>query len=359
MSFDNYSLIILYVLFGGAMLLFSFITNGLLLKFSFNLGAKNEATQIRWASTQKPASGGISFYILFLVSLVFCAIFSPGEKMLKNWEFMGLFCSITAGFFMGLADDAFNTKPFLKFIVQFLCAIIFIASGIYIKVFPWEWLNMFTTILWVVGLMNSINMLDNMDGITAGVSLIICISVLMSLLFIRDYESIYVAILIGVSAGLLGFLYYNWNPSKIYMGDSGSQFLGVFLAGITIKHLWNASDFYGNVVQAKQILIPALIFIVPISDTATVSINRIMKGKSPFVGGKDHTTHHLSYLGLSDRHVAILMICISIFTMVISVFVINTIADWHIYHTIIFSFIFLIIMVSLYLTTVFGKIKKA
>ena len=355
---ENFSQAILYIIFWGAMLFLSITTNGLLLKFSFNLGAKNESQQVRWASTAKPAFGGVTFYILFLISVVFCSIFFSGEQFLNNWEFLGLFAASTIGFLMGLADDAFNTKPFLKFFIQFLCAGVYILTGSFIKVFPWEWLNILTTFLWVTGIMNSVNMLDNMDGITSGVSLIICASILLILLFLKQFSNIDMAIIIGVSAALLGFLYYNWNPSRMYMGDSGSQFLGAFLAGIAIKYLWNGSDYYGQIIQAKQILIPALIFIVPISDTITVSINRIMKGKSPFVGGRDHTTHHLSYLGLTDRHVAILMISISILTMILSIFIINNIKSWQVFHTVIFSGIFLIILISLYLTTVFGKSKS-
>lgn len=350
-EFENFSLPVLYLVFCAGMLLLSLGINGLLLKFSVTLGTKNEFQQVRWASTTKPASGGISFYIIFLVSIVFCSFFLASDQMMLNSRFLGIFLACTLGFLMGLADDVYNTKPFLKFAVQFICALLLVVTGTIIKVFPWEWLNITVTFLWVVGLMNSINMLDNMDGITASVSTIICAAAATILISNNDFSSIYLVILMGVIAGICGFLYYNWNPSRIYMGDSGSQFLGVFLAAMGIEYFWNAPDYFGQAVQAKQILIPALIFVVPISDTATVSINRILKGKSPFVGGKDHTTHHLSYMGLSDRHVALVMIAISLFTLAISVLVINHIRDWSHWHTVGFSALFLLILSFLYSTT--------
>lgn len=354
----NFSLPVIYLVFCAAMLFLSIGINGLLLKFSLNLGSKNEFQQVRWASTTKPAFGGISFYILFLLTIVFCSIFFGSGQMLLNVQFLGFFVAVSMGFLMGLADDAYNTKPFLKFAVQFICAALLIVTGTYIKVFPWEWLNIFTTVLWVVGMMNSVNMLDNMDGITAGVSAVISAAAAMVLVFTQDYQNMDVAILMGVISALFGFLYYNWNPSRMYMGDSGSQFLGVFLAGMAIKYFWNAPDYFNQAVQAKQILIPALIFVVPISDTTAVSINRLLKGKSPFVGGRDHTTHHLSYLGMSDRHVAILMIAISLFTTAISVFVINNISVWEYWHTYAFGAIFAVILAILYTVTRISKPPK-
>ncbi|MBX7201877.1 MAG: undecaprenyl/decaprenyl-phosphate alpha-N-acetylglucosaminyl 1-phosphate transferase [Bacteroidia bacterium] len=339
------------------MLFLSIGINGLLLKFSVNLGAKNEQSQVRWASTTKPAFGGVSFYIIFLISVVFFTIFFGNDELLLNAKFLGLFIASSLGFLMGLADDAYNTKPLLKFSVQLLCALIFIFSGNMIQAFPWEWMNIAVTILWVTGMMNSVNMLDNMDGITASFSMVACVAVIMMLVITEQFSSLSLVVLVGVLSGIGGFLYYNWNPSRMYMGDSGSQFLGAFLAGVAIQFMWNGTDYYGQIIQAKQILIPALIFIVPISDTTTVFINRLRKGQSPFVGGRDHTTHHLHYMGLSDRHVAIVMVAISLSTMAVCVFVINNIRVWGNQHTFLFSALALAILLALYSTTRFGKPK--
>jgi UDP-GlcNAc:undecaprenyl-phosphate GlcNAc-1-phosphate transferase len=353
----NFSLPIIYLIFFVGMLLMSGAINGLLLKFSTNLGAKNEGDQIRWASTTKPAFGGVSFYIIFLASIVFYAIFFGNSQILLNAKFLGLLVASSLGFMMGLADDAYNTKPFLKFLVQFICAFIFIFTGNVIETFSYEWLNITLTMLWVIGMMNSVNMLDNMDGITSSVSLIICSGAAFILAFNEQYQSIDMVLILGVISGIAGFLYYNWHPSRMYMGDSGSQFLGTFLAGIGITYFWNSPDYYGEAVPAKQVLVVALMFIIPLIDTTTVSINRLLKGKSPFVGGRDHTTHHLSYMGLSDRHVAILLIVISLITMACAVLIINNIETWTHLHTFLFSALFLVIGISLYSTTRISKPK--
>lgn len=354
---SNFSIPVIYLVFFTGMLLLSLTVNGLLLKFSTNLGAKNEMQQVRWASTTKPAFGGVSFFIIFLASIVFYAIFFGNSEILLNIKFLGLLIASSLGFLMGLADDAYNTKPFLKFLVQFLCAIIFIFTGNVISTFQYEWLNIILTFLWVVGMMNSINMLDNMDGITSSISLIICSGATMILIFNANFNSINLILLIGLIASIAGFLYYNWNPSRMYMGDSGSQFLGTFLAGIGITYFWNAPDYFGQVIPEKQILIVALMFIIPLSDTTTVSINRILRGQSPFVGGRDHTTHHLSYMGLSDRHVAMLLIGISACTMFVSVLIINNIETWTLIHTLSFGILFLIVGGLLYSTTKISKPK--
>jgi len=357
-DFDFFSSSLLLIFFVFIMLVVSVIANGLLLKFSLSLGRKNEkTTEVRWSSTSKPAFGGISFYILFLFSVVFHVLFFSNTEIMLNAEFLGFFLVTSLGFAMGLADDAYNTKPFLKFIVQFLCGFILIATGTVIQLFEFPILNYAITMLWVVGMMNSINMLDNMDAITSSTSFIIVTAAIAILLFNGNYPSIDMTIFLGVLAALGGFLYYNWNPSRMYMGDSGSQFLGVFLAFLGVKYFWNAPDYHGDFIPAKQFLIAILVFAIPLSDTATVTINRLLKGKSPFVGGKDHTTHHLSYLGFTDRQVAFIMILISLTTMFISVVIINSIKEWTHLYTIIFGALFLIIFITLYTISRISKPK--
>lgn len=348
---------ILMTLFVAVMILLSVMMNGLLLKFSMSMGAKNEDGQVRWASTSKPAFGGISFYLLFLLSIVFFTLFFSNQEILLNKRFLGFFIAVTLGFIMGLADDAYNTKPFMKFVVQFLSGCAFVFTDNLITIFPWEELNIFVTFFWVVGLMNSLNMLDNMDAITTSVSVVICIGAIMNMAFRGAPAGLDMILLLGVISALLGFLYYNWHPSRMYMGDSGSQFLGVFLAGIAIPNFWNAPNYYGEFDSLRQLIIAVLLFAVPISDTATVSINRLLKGKSPFVGGRDHTTHHLSYAGLTDRHIAIVMIAISLITMFVSVFVMNNIREWTLTYSILGAALFLVIFVSLYSITRISKPK--
>ena len=348
---------IFYLLFFGALVFFTVLINKILLKFSTNLGVRNPENVVRWTTSVKPALGGISFYLMMLLASVgFLAYFPVDES--QRFELFVFLPVCTLGFMMGLADDAYNTKPILKFSVQFACAFLFIYSGNYIKTTPWEFINYFLTILWVVGLMNSINMLDNMDGITSVTSLGIILSMVFLAAINHKTDSFWFAVALGVAASLLGFLYHNWFPAKMYMGDSGSQFLGVFLAWLGVKFLWNGLDYYGEPVQAKQIIWAAILFLGPISDTTTVTINRLLKGKSPFVGGRDHTTHCLVYNGLAQRHVAFIFLGIPIFSGILAGLWINISKPWDILQTVIAALYFLIVLVVLYSTTKTVKAKE-
>jgi UDP-GlcNAc:undecaprenyl-phosphate/decaprenyl-phosphate GlcNAc-1-phosphate transferase len=301
---NNY-LVLIYAGFFICAILLSFLLNGLFLRFARTLGIRNNAEEVvRWSSQQKPSLGGITFFVIFLLANASYAIFFPHPNSVFDLELLGLVSSVTLAFLMGLGDDAYNTKPLLKFIVQLGCGWILVATGNCISLFDNQVVNVVVTLLWVVGIMNSINMLDNMDAITASVSVFIILGALVSLYVGHDFSNVHVIILLGALGSILGFLFYNWHPSKLYMGDTGSQFLGILLAFIGIRYFLNAPDFGGNHIPSKQIIVTLLAFLVPITDTTTVFINRIARKQSPFVGGKDHTTHHLSYLGLSDSQVA-------------------------------------------------------
>jgi UDP-GlcNAc:undecaprenyl-phosphate GlcNAc-1-phosphate transferase len=293
--------------------LFAYILGEILMKFATNLGVRNHSEGVvRWTSTTKPSLGGILFFFSFLLSIVFYLIILSENSRFNNLEFLGMVIACTLGFVMGLADDAYNTKPWLKFFIQTLCGLVAVLCGNSIHIFSIDAVNYMVTIFWFVGMMNSLNMLDNMDAITSSVTTVACISML-ALSYITNtlfsYETI---LIIGVAASILGFLRYNWNPARMYMGDSGSQFIGAFMAYAAIKILWNAEAEINSASGTLFfVLLPVSFFIITISDTATVSINRILKKRSPFIGGKDHTTHHLVYAGLKQRTVAILYMCIS------------------------------------------------
>ncbi|MGQ3013313.1 MAG: MraY family glycosyltransferase [Flavobacteriales bacterium] len=344
------------VFFSGCLLLvltlfFTVLLNKILLKFATNLGVRDkDQIQVRWSPASKPSLGGVAFFVFFLFSLlIYLSLFYSLSFVRIEYLCFVLVCSIA--FLMGLADDAYNTRPWLKFAVQFFCAGIFIISGNYIKTFPWEWLNYTVTIIWVTGLMNSINMLDNMDGITTSVSWGILFTVIGLNVFTTNPSWFYLFMSLGVIGSLSGFFYHNWYPSKMFMGDSGSQFLGVFLAWLGVKFFWNGTDYFGVPVQAKQILMAGMLFIGPIADTTTVTINRIMRGMSPFTGGKDHTTHALVYNGWAQRHVAFFYLFITLLSGTLVFTGIHLNAAWNHWYTAAGSVYILAVMVSLFLTT--------
>jgi len=345
----EYFILKIAILFLGS-LIFSVLINRIFLKFSKNLGIRNiDDKVIRWNTTSKPAFGGISFFIVFLLVLSQYQIFFPSQYIPFDIKLIGIVAATSLGFLVGLADDAFNTNPSLKFIAQSLCAIILIATGCFIDIFDSVWLNYSLTFIWVVGLMNSINMLDNMDGITTTASIFALIGMLTVILFDRNFDSAYFVLVLGLIAALLGFLFFNWHPSKMYMGDTGSQFLGVILAALSINFLWNHHPGEHE-IMSRQFVLPLLAFLIPLSDTTTVTINRLSRGKSPFVGGKDHTTHHLSYLGLSDQSIALIVGGVGIISTVLLLVAIS-INNWTHLFTILFTAYAFLVFLSLFLIT--------
>lgn len=309
----------------------SFLINYLLLKFSFNLGSRNNIAfkQVRWSSHVKPSVGGISFFIVFLISIAIIGMIPKAQNFVMDKQMVGIMAASTLGFLMGLADDAYNTNPLIKFLMQVSCAVILLVCGIKTNISNIEAINVLFTITWVVGLMNSINMLDNMDAITGSISsLIIAGLITVALVSGNVSGNLYLYLLVGVLGSIIGFLYFNWSPSRIYMGDTGSQFLGVFLASTSILYFWQFNDGNQGVFQIKPFVIPALFFIVPLIDTTTVTIRRLMKKQSPFVGGKDHITHHLAYLGLKDRQVAYVLIGTSLLSFPIAILLMTGIIPW-------------------------------
>jgi UDP-GlcNAc:undecaprenyl-phosphate/decaprenyl-phosphate GlcNAc-1-phosphate transferase len=311
---------------------FSFLINWLLLKFSFHLGVENskEVQQVRWASHVTPAIGGISFFIVFLISISVIGTLPRQSSGLLDNHLIGIIASSCLGFILGLADDAYNTNPLAKFIAQLSCAFILIISDIYIKVSGNPAIDFMITSIWVIGLMNSINMLDNMDAVTTTISMCIIFGLILVIAINGILPNIfYLLILTGVLGSLSGFLYFNWNPARIYMGDTGSQFLGVFLAATSILFFWNIrEEGTGQFIQLKQFVVPMLFFIVPLIDTMTVTARRLLRRQSPFIGGRDHITHHLAYLGISDKAVAIILIFVSLLSFPLVLVLLLGIIQW-------------------------------
>jgi UDP-GlcNAc:undecaprenyl-phosphate GlcNAc-1-phosphate transferase len=284
------------------------------------LGIRNHQDFIiRWNHEAKPSLGGIGFFIGFLFTVILYSIAFGESSVFRNVQFLGLFCAASLAFFMGLADDAYNTRPVMKLLVQILCGLIIALTGTTIQFFDNHFINVLITVVWVVGVMNSINMLDNMDGISSVVSSSIFISCVTTMLIMGGkLTSIEVVLLVSTIGTLLGFLVYNWHPSKLFMGDAGSQFIGFLLAYFSIHPLWNIST---RLEQHSWLgMMICLVAFTPAAvDTLTVFINRIAKGKSPMVGGKDHTTHHLVYRGFSEKKVLLIFLLISVLSTIIAI----------------------------------------
>lgn len=342
-------------------IILSFLINYLFLRFSRGLGVRNntEFNQERWSAEVKPSVGGFSFFILFLISFAFINIIPNETNITLSRQLMGLLMASVVGFVLGLADDTYNTNPLVKFIGQLACAFILIVTDVVIPVTNIETVNFVLTTIWVIGLMNSINMLDNMDGITASTSASIILGALIFSVFQKQEFGLTTIILIGVLGGLIGFLYYNWNPAKMYMGDTGSQFLGVFLAGISILFFWQERSGTPQFFEIKLFIIPALMFIVPLIDTTTVTIRRLARRQSPFVGGRDHITHHLVYFGFTEKQAAVFLLAISLSGVVISTLLITKVINWTFLTTILCIAYFVAWFIIIQVLYNIGKNKQA
>ena len=184
------------------------------------------------------------------------------------------------------------------------------------------------TILWITGIVNATNIIDNMDGLSSGISSIaLCF---IAYIAIQNNETIFLISLSLLGANL-GFLIFNFNPAKIFMGDSGSLFIGLVLSILSLEIVGNQPNILAT------LLVPTLILAFPIFDTSLVSINRLLNKIPISQGGVDHTSHRLVSLGLSERLAVLLLYFISIFFgFIVIVFDNHGIRTWNLILLIIF-----------------------
>src|SRR5437867_317595 len=200
-------------------------------------------------------------------------------------------------FAVGLVDDFVSLKPSTKLIVEIALASALLFYGHRLNWLHSITIDSFLTLVWVVGLTNAFNLLDNMDGLCAGIALIIAAAFLTNFGAIGDPVSLaharYLSILMGAT---LGFLVYNFHPASIFMGDSGSLLLGFSFAALTLTAPEAAAK--SNVLTI--VAAPVLVLLIPILDTTLVTLLRWLSGRSASVGGRDHSSHRLVAIGLSE-----------------------------------------------------------
>jgi UDP-GlcNAc:undecaprenyl-phosphate GlcNAc-1-phosphate transferase len=214
-------------------------------------------------------------------------------------------------FLAGLVDDLIRLKPSTKLIVQIALGSTLLFFDYRLNWFDSVTLDSVLTLMWVVGMTNAFNLLDNMDGLCAGIALIVGAALMIDLLpgatgtAFADVR--YLALLLGATAG---FLVYNINPASIFMGDSGSLLLGFSFAALTLSstHVGAGRSDLLSIVAA-----PLLVLMIPIFDTTLVTVSRIVSGRSATQGGRDHSSHRLVAIGLSERRaVAVLWLLAAI-----------------------------------------------
>lgn len=250
----------------------------------------------RWHKKATALMGGIGIFIAFNIALFLT------ETTSINWIILAAFYIM---FVVGLVDDLKEVKPVIKMLSQIVCSFILIFNGLYFGGGLLGWFGIPLTFIWVIGITNAINLLDNMDGLAAGISAIVAI-IAGTLAIITNQYSLAV-IAFAVAGSTIGFLFYNFKPAKIFMGDSGSLFLGFALAYLSIS----IQSKLGSSSAVLVLLIPISLMAIPIMDTTLVTIKRLAAGRRIDQGGRDHTSHRLVALGLSEKKAVLILYLIS------------------------------------------------
>ena len=251
----------------------------------------------RWHKDPTPLLGGGAIFAAFVI-----AILIAGPASVKVYTILGRAAGIFA---LGLIDDIFGLNPQVKLIGQIIISALMVAMGIKIEIIPWPAVSIPLTIFWMVALTNAFNLLDNMDGLACGVAAIASGVLLIFSLQAGDYTVAALSAALGGAA--LGFLYFNFNPASIFMGDCGSMILGFSLACFSILGTWQHAT---NLVVSMTV--PILVLGIPIFDTAFVTVTRKLRGAPISQGGRDHISHHLVRLGLSERRAVLTLYAASI-----------------------------------------------
>jgi len=299
----------------------SFLVTPFAQRLAFLIGAvdKPDPRKIHRAPTAR--TGGVAVFlgfcapwaVLYLLDNQVVRIFQQQER-----TFFTLIACGLAMFALGFADDILNFNPRTKLIVQIGVATVMYYGGFRISevsnpftsAIPLGWLSLPVTILWIVGITNATNLLDGMDGLVAGVAAVMALS--LAMINILGGNVLVALLTFSLAGAALGFLPYNFTPARIFLGDSGSLFLGVIMAGISTLSFFKAAT-------ATLVLIPLLLFALPLFDTTQVVIGRLRRGKHPFSPDKNHVHHRLMRLGLNQRQAALFLYTVTLFLGVSSI----------------------------------------
>ena len=260
------------------------------------LGWIAKPVEDRWGRRIIARLGGVGMFAGFVAAAL---LWVPLETPVP-----GLLLGTVLVFGLGLLDDVRRIPASIKLVGQLLIGCVVVLSGIHIGFTQWPWLSIPLSVFWFVLVMNAFNLLDNMDGLAAGVGAIAAAFCAFHAMLAQQWFVVSLdCMLFGVCAG---FLLFNFPPAKIFMGDSGSHFLGLNLAALALFGSWRHSTQLLSVLA-----VPSLVLAVPIFDTCFVTIQRLVHRQHPFVGGTDHVSHRLAVLGLSTRRTVLALYGVS------------------------------------------------
>jgi UDP-GlcNAc:undecaprenyl-phosphate GlcNAc-1-phosphate transferase len=261
----------------------------------------------RWSQREVAKLGGVAIFAAFLLSAL---LFAP-----RTGALLGVLVGSGLIFLLGFWDDLRPLKPAQKLLGQILIACLAVGLGVRAS-FGGElaayssllsFLGVPLSVFWIVGITNAFNLLDNMDGLSSGVAAIAASFV--TTLAVIEGDLLTAALGMSVAGAALGFLVYNFNPAKVFMGDTGSLTLGFLLAAVTLVGSWRDASHLSLVLLA-----PVLLLGVPIFDTTLVTVLRKLHGRPASQGGRDHSSHRLVALGLSERRAVLVLyaLCVSL-----------------------------------------------
>ena len=257
----------------------------------------------RWHTTSTPLLGGSGFLAGLLAA---AGIALAAGEIPASRELGGILAGCALIYTAGLVDDIFGLSPIAKILAQVAAAAIVLVSGIRVEIVSNGILATAIGVLWIVGMTNAFNLLDNMDGLAATLAAIACGFFAIDAFTVHPSHLV-ATLSLGLLFACLGFLPYNLRLGRraaVFMGDSGSQLLGFTVASLGLASSWTVA---GSTVAT--LLLPLLVLAVPILDTTLVTVVRLLEGRPVTKGGRDHTSHRLVYQGLSDKR-AVVFLCV-------------------------------------------------
>ena len=258
-----------------------------------------------------PRMGGLGIYSGFMAGAVFYVCSHP--NLAFSGDILGLLLAASIVFATGLLDDVRSIRPTTKLLGQLVAALVFVGFGGYVKFFsnPFggdiiflDYLGIPVTILWLVGISNAVNLIDGLDGLAGGVSIISACT--MAVVSLSHGYYMPAALLFILAASTLGFLRYNFSPASIFMGDSGSLTLGFILGAIAIMG-------FSKGATIVTLVIPVLILAIPIFDTFFAIVRRLIEHKPVMQPDKGHLHHRLLAMGLSHKQTVLIIYAITMF----------------------------------------------
>ena len=285
----------IFFLAAAASFLFTLLCVPLVRRLATRWGCTAVPRKERWHTRPTPTLGGLAIFVGFLLPVL---LLTPNLS-----SALPFFIIVTQMFVVGIYDDVRRINPATKLIGQIISAATAIFFGYSLHFFTWAPLDALLTAIWIVALTNSLNLLDNMDGLAGGIALIAALY--LAFLFTQQGDAQHLVLALALAGALGGFLLHNFYPASIFMGDAGSLFLGAALSLLTVHANGQASNILSLVA------IPTCILLVPILDTTLVTVTRLLRGQPISQGGRDHASHRLVILGLSEPQAVLLLYVIA------------------------------------------------